>query len=145
MRKLAVASLLLTLAACKKAETPPAADAAMPMANFAGTWNVTSYNPAGDSITAFVLVATTSDSGWTITFPGRPAVPVRVLARGGDSVVTQAGPYESVLRRGVQVTTHGTFRVSGDSVTGMTHASYSPATGADSTLMVTSRGVRAPQ
>jgi hypothetical protein len=143
MRTLAVASLLLTLAACKKADMPP--PAADTMANFAGTWNVTSYNPAGDSITAFTLVATSSDSGWTITFPGRPAVPVRVLSRGGDSVVTQAGPYESVLRRGVQVTTHGVFRVSGDSVTGTTHASYSPATGADSTLTVTSRGVRAPQ
>ena len=145
MRKLAVACLLLSLGACKKDNTPPPAADTPAAANFAGTWNVTSYNPAGDSITTFVLVATSSDSGWTMTFPGRPAVPVRVISRGGDSVVTMAGPYESVLRRGVQVTTRGTFRVAGDSVHGTTRASYSPATGADSVLMVTSHGVRGPQ
>lgn len=144
MRKLAVGCLVLLVTACAKRDDAPAPPPTGDMANFAGSWRATSYNPAGDSITAFELMATSSDSGWTMTFPGRPPVAVRVVARGGDSVVTEAGPYESVLRPGVQVTTRGTFRVHGDSLHGTTRASYNPP-GRDSVLMVTTRGARAPQ
>ena len=39
--------------------------------------------------------ATADTSGWTLTFPNRKPVPVRVVAVDGDSIVTEAGPYES--------------------------------------------------
>lgn len=41
-----------------------------------------------------MLTATANDSGWTMTLTGRDPVAVRVIAMGGDSVVTEAGPYQ---------------------------------------------------
>jgi hypothetical protein len=109
----------------------------------AGTWNVRGLNEAGDSIVGYRLVATSDTTGWTIAFPNRDPLPVRIVAVAGDSIVTDAGPYESVLRPGVQVTTHGVFRMRGDTLVGTTVARYTPA-GADSVLVVRSVGTRGP-
>ena len=80
--------------------------------------------------------------GWTITLPGRPPVPVTV-STSGDSVMTMAGPMESVLRKGVQVTTHGVFRLSGGAMVGTTVAHYA-TTGADSVLRLRNAGTKNP-
>jgi hypothetical protein len=108
-----------------------------------GTWNVRAVPESGsDTVTTtFVLEAKADTSGWTITYPGRPAIPVRVWAQG-DSVVTEAGPYESVRRAGVRVTTHGVFRLRGDTLAGTTVARYAIA-GADSILRLRATGIRA--
>jgi hypothetical protein len=100
-------------------------------------------NASGDStLVTYELVATADPSGWTFNFPKRPPVPVRVAA-AGDSIVIDAGPYESLLRKGVQVTTHGVARLQDGKLMGATTAHYK-TTGADSVLPLRFEGTRAP-
>jgi len=54
----------------------------------------------------------------------REPIPVRVVAVGGDSVVTEAGPFESVLRPGQMVTTRTVGHYKGDTMTGTIEARY---------------------
>jgi hypothetical protein len=100
-------------------------------------------NERGDSIVGFVLTATADSTGWTQTFPGRAPVPVRVVAVAGDSIVTESGPYESVLRKGIQVRTHSVMRRQGDRLVGMTTARYQ-TTGPDTVRQVRTEGMRVP-
>ena len=81
-------------------------------------------------VLTYELNATADPSGWTITFPGRPPVPMRATA-DGDSIITDAGPYESALRKGVQVTTRGVFRLVNGQLVGTTTGHYQTS-GADS-------------
>jgi hypothetical protein len=146
----------LTLAACATgdqtadtagataATATPAAPAPLNLADVAGVWTVRGMNMAGDSTLVTYELKTTADTtGWTITFPGRPPVPVRVVAVAGDSVITEAGPYQSTLRRGVNVQTTGAFRLQDGKLVGHTVARYDTR-GADSVLMVRSEGTRKP-
>ncbi|HVH66497.1 MAG TPA: hypothetical protein VM716_01370 [Gemmatimonadales bacterium] len=59
-----------------------------------------------------------------LTFPGRDPIPVRVLASGGDSTVTEMGPYSSVTRPGQMVTTRVTEHVQGKELTGTFEAHF---------------------
>ncbi len=123
------------------AATTPAPAPAVNLADVAGKWNVRSVPATGDtSATTYVLTATDNTSGWTMTFPKRPIVKVTV-ATDGDSVMMDAGPYESVRRKGVQVTTHAVNHFSGDNVTGVTTAHYNVKT-ADSVLTLNTTGTR---
>jgi hypothetical protein len=70
-------------------------------------------------------------------------VATRIVSVAGDSIVMTAGPFESVRRRGVQVTTHSILRKEGDRLVGVTHASYA-TTGADTSLTLRTEGTRAP-
>lgn len=136
---------------CAKTETKaPAASQTPPpppaisLADVAGKWSVRGMNEARDStLVTYQLNATADTSGWTITFPNRKPIPVRVAAVGGHSIVTEAGPYESVLRKGVQVTTHGVFRLQNGKLVGMTVAHYRTP-GPDSVRRVPTEGARAP-
>lgn len=126
--------------------TAPAASATASLADFAGRWDMTSKPESGTdtSTTRYVLTATSESTGWTLTFPGRSEpVAVRIIAVEGDSVVTEAGPFASVRRQGVQVTTRNVFRRDGDRLVGSTRARYA-STGADSVLMLRTEGTRAP-
>ena len=115
---------------------------AMP-AGMAGNWNVRVMEQASDStILEYVLTATDNDAGWSLTFPGRDPIPLRVVSAAGDSVVTEAGPYESALRSAVMVRTSSVFRVNGDQLTGTTTARYE-TTDADSVRQLRSAGTRA--
>jgi hypothetical protein len=146
----------ITLAACatgdRTADTAgataaaatPATPAPLNLADVAGVWTVRGTNMAGDTtLVTYELNATADTSGWTITFPGRPPVPVRVVAVAGDSVITEAGPYQSSLRRGVNVRTTGAFRIQDGRLIGHTVARYDTRD-ADSVLMVRSEGTRKP-
>jgi hypothetical protein len=92
---------------------------------------------SGDStLVLHELVATPERSGWTLNFPNRAPIPVRVVHVAGDSIVTEAGPYLSVLREGnVQVTTRGVYRLRSGRLYGNTVARYAVA-GPDSVLRV---------
>lgn len=99
---------------------------------------------AGDStLITYVVNATADTTGWTITFPGRPAIPMRVVGVAGDSVMIEAGPYASALRRGVQVRTTGAFRLQDGKLVGHNVAHYNVRT-ADSVLMLRSEGTKRP-
>ncbi len=122
---------------------PAPAPAPVNLADVAGKWNMRSVPTAGKdtSPTTYVLTATANTSGWTITFPGRAAVPAKVTV-DGDSITIDAGPYASVRRKGVQVTTHSVNRLQGGSLVGSTTAHYKVKT-ADSVLTLTNTGTRA--
>jgi len=143
VRKHSFALLCVLLVACggdaemgdmsEMDDVPPAAQTpASPLAQFAGTWQVVAYDEAGDSLTTYELTATAEPTGWTITFPGRDPIALQVQP-GADGVTTVAGPYESVLRAGVMVTTTSTSRIEGDRLVGTFTARYQDA-GTDSVL-----------
>jgi hypothetical protein len=123
------------------ATTTPAPAPAVDLATVAGKWDITSVPASGDTTaTKYVLTATNNTSGWTLTFPNRPVVKVKVTT-GGDSVIMDAGPFSSVRRKGVQVTTHSVSHFSGDNMTGVTTAHYTVNT-ADSVLTLNTTGTR---
>jgi hypothetical protein len=146
MRRTAAALIALSLTACSRADeagmSADTAATAVPLSAFAGRWTMRAFSEAGDSIVGYQLTATADTSGWTVTLPGRDPVPARV-GRAGNLVTLDAGPYESILRPGVQVRTQGTVRLEGDSLVGTTIARYSPA-GADSVLRIRVVGRRTP-
>lgn len=147
MRFLARLAPVLLIVACAKAEKPaadaPAAAPAMAvgiaLGDVAGTWNMTARREGSDSVlVAFQLTATASDSGWSLSFAGRDPVPMRVVAVAGDSVVTEAGPYESAVRKGTQVSTRTVMRLVNGALAGTTVAAYSTG----DTLHLTTGGTR---
>jgi hypothetical protein len=94
------------------------------------------------AIIDFVFV-TTSDSTYTMTFASGQKVTGRIVSIAGDSIVVEAGPYPSVLRKGVQVRTTSTLRLQDGKLVGTTTARYS-SKGADSVLIVRTEGTRKP-
>jgi len=113
------------------------------LADVAGKWNMRSVPLSGDtSATTYVLTATGNTSGWSMKFPGRATpVPVKVSV-DGDSIMLAAGPYSSVRRKGVQVTTYGVARLQNGSIVGSTTAHYKVKS-ADSVLVLSTTGARA--
>lgn len=136
--------------ACAPAEEQPAAEtqaapAAISLADVAGTWTVTTMAESSDSVlVTYELTATATSDGWTSTLPGREPMPVRVALVDGDSVVAEAGPFESALRPGVMVTTRTVARLQGDMLMGTIVAHYA-TDGADSVLTGRLHGMRKPQ
>jgi hypothetical protein len=139
MRRIALGIGLLALAACGPKEQPATdtSAAAAPMtptislADVAGTWTARVMPETSDStVLTYELNASADPTAWTITVPGRPPVPMRPTV-DADSIMVEAGPYESALRRGVQVTTTGVFRLVNGELVGTTTAHYQ-TTGADS-------------
>jgi hypothetical protein len=143
MRLFALLASAALLAACAKSEQQPAADSGMAaammpasisVADVAGTWDVKGLNEAGDSTLAtYVLTATADTTSWMAKFPDRDAMPVKIMSVSGDSIVTSMGPYESVLRKGVMVTTNAVMRLQDGKLVGTFDAHYT-TTGPDSVL-----------
>lgn len=149
MRRLALLGCAVLLAGCSNREGTPAADtmaaapaAMLTAADVAGTWTVNTMREGSDSvIVTSEIMATTTTDGWTITLPNRPPVALRVQI-SGDSVMMEAGPYESVLRPGVQVSTATVSRLVDGKLVGMTTAHYSA--GPDSVVRLRTEGTRKP-
>ncbi|HEY8166784.1 MAG TPA: hypothetical protein VIF83_14620 [Gemmatimonadaceae bacterium] len=157
MRRFAPLCIAVLVFACAKKEAPPAdtgmavapaPEAAPPAAapvslkDVAGTYTVTGKNEAGDSTLVTYELNTTDTAGWTIKFPNRAKTEkVRIISVAGDSIVTEAGPYPSAIRKGATVTTHGVYRLQDGKLVGRTVAHYN-IKGPDSVLIVISEGVR---
>jgi hypothetical protein len=157
--RIAICCSAAVLAACAKKEnaavtdtsntmassstsTVTTAPAPVNLADFAGKWNVRAVPATGDTTpTNYVLTATSSTSGWAITFPGRAPIAARVKV-AGDSIEMEAGPFSSARRKGVQVTTNGGLRLQGGNLVGSTTAHYKVKT-ADSVLVLNTTGTRA--
>jgi hypothetical protein len=159
MRWLALPLCAVMSVACAKTEKPaaapdtaaaalapaaPAAPAPLALADVAGKWNVVAKNEKEDStLVKYVLTATDDTTGWSIQFPDRKnSIPMHV-APGGDSVGYSSGPYPSALRKNVQVSTDGSWRLADGKLIGVTHAHYNVKT-ADSVLVLHSVGTRVP-
>jgi hypothetical protein len=114
------------------------------LADVAGKWNMRSVPTSGTDTTTTnsVMTATSNTSGWTRTFPGRAPLPMRISV-DGDSIMAETGPYPSVRRKGVQVTTNSVMRLEGGNLVGRTTSHFQVKT-ADSVLVSTITGTRAP-
>jgi hypothetical protein len=148
---LALTSMVLLGCAQEAAETDEmAADtaameetaAAISLSDVAGTWDMRAVPVTGDDTTPTIYQVEATADGWTILLPDREPM-VAQTTISGDSIMVDAGPYESVRRAGVQVTTHGVFRLDGDRLVGTTMAHYTTGD-ADSVLQLTVEGTRAP-
>jgi hypothetical protein len=120
------------------------APATISLADVAGKWDVRATPESGTdtSVTTYVLTATGDTTGWTMTFPNRAQpVPIKVVAVAGDSIVYQAGPFASVRRRGVQVTTDAVARLRDGRLVGTAVAHYK-TTGPDSVLRLRLEGTK---
>ncbi|MGH7582816.1 MAG: hypothetical protein ACREL5_06280 [Gemmatimonadales bacterium] len=153
MKRLALIACATALVACgtkKPAEVPPPPPAAEPaapapisMADLTGTWDVKSTAQGSDSaLVTYTLTATADTTGWTVTFPGRKPMAVRVMA-SGDSITIDAAPFQSMLRKGVKVTTHSVARLVGGQLVGTTVAHYQTKS-ADSVATRTLTGTKKP-
>ena len=102
--------------------------AASAKAAIAGTWAIESTvkTVAGkDTVVTSTLTAMAGANGWVTHLEGREPIPTRVVAMGGDSAVTEAGPFQSVARPGQTVTTHESLHFKDDAVWGTIEARYS--------------------
>ena len=110
----ALAGLLTTAAA--QGETPAVA----------GGWNgKTMIGPKDSVVTTFVLNLSKNDSASTLTFPTRAPLETHIVDMRGDSVVTEVGPYPSLLRAGQTVTSlRMVSHFKGDAMWGTFEAKY---------------------
>lgn len=117
---------VVLIAACASRTIPPAdVTSSVSLADMAGTWNMRTLNMVGDSVlVTYDIFATNDVSGWTLTFPGRAPIPVRVIEVAGDSVMIDAGPYPSALQHGVTVSTRFDMKLEGGRLTGRITAIY---------------------
>lgn len=141
------------VAGCSKPDAPPAQDttavaapapAPISLAEVAGKWTVRTMAENSDSVlVTSELTATADTSGWMTMIPGRPPIPTRVVEVAGDSITIEFGPFESVLRPGVQVTTRNVVRFRDGKLVGTLIARY-PTAGADSVVRLRTEATRAP-
>jgi hypothetical protein len=124
------------------AQAAPAPAATISLADIVGKWKMRITDERGGHPVEAVLTATADSSGWTMTAPKRKPVPVRVVAVAGDSIVTESGPYESFVLKGVQVTTRNVSRLQDGKLVGVTEAHYALKGGRDSVARRTSVGTR---
>ena len=132
-----------TAASTTTTSTTSMAPAPINLADVAGKWDVRAVPTSGDTtVTTYVLTAMATPVGWTLTFPGRKTPqPVQVTV-DGDSIIVAAGPYSSVRRKGVQVTTNGSLHLQNGGLVGTTTAHYKVKT-ADAVLTLNTTGTRA--
>lgn len=147
MRRLALVLSAALFAGCAKQETPPAAQPpaapSIDVASLAGTWNLSGTLAGSDSVIVTGTITATADpTMWTINLPNRPPMPLSVTV-SGDSLITASGPYESVLRPGVQVTTNGVLHLVNGQLVGPNTAHYSVTT-ADSVVQLQMTATKAP-
>lgn len=148
--------ITLLVVGCSKAADKPAdstvgeapameeAPATISLADVAGTWKVRSTVVGNEgTVVSYDMVATADRSGWSINFPAREPIPVRIVAVEGDSIVSEAGPFESVLRKGVQVSTRVVSRLQDGKLVGTTTARYQ-VSGPDTLARLNFEGTRVP-
>lgn len=146
-RFLAVAALPAALAAQgTKAPQKAAAPAAAPTipAAAVGTWDGKSMVGPKDSVITNSTTVITADGKVTVTLQGRPTMQAKVIAAGGDSVTWEIGPYESVLKKGLQATTRSTSHYKGNMSTGTFDAKYSDGSTVKGKTTATKKADAAP-
>src|ERR1041384_3777334 len=136
-RPLALCAVAAFAVACSKeppkADSPPAAAATTPapstpaltLNDLAGTWDAQVMPMNKDTVlfTASQTNTATMD-GWTMKLPNGASPAVKVIALEGDSVVTEAGPFASQVRKGQQVTVHSIGRIKDGKMVTVVHAKY---------------------
>ena len=151
MRIFAFLGLAVLATACTSKDAPPAADttamvtpaaSAMSLGSLAGMWNVNVMPADRDTIlTSYVLDATDS-TAWKFTFTGRTdAIPMRITGMSGDTLLTEAGPFQSGVQSGQQVDVKTKSWMQGDRMLMSVDAHYA-GTPADSIVKLRAEGTR---
>ena len=110
------------------------------LASVAGKWNTKVLVGPKDSIALInVIVASADKDKWIMKAAGQPnPVALRVVAMGGDSITTEAGPFPSSLRPGQTVTLlRSVMHYQGDKATGWFEAHYTSGDAAKGKLEAT--------
>ncbi|MDH5235804.1 MAG: hypothetical protein OEW77_12685 [Gemmatimonadota bacterium] len=145
MRSVPLLLTLALLAACAPKEEKPAAETAPPpppYAAFAGTWaTATTIEGVKDPVQA-TLTITADGAGSSMSLEGRPNIAL-TLSMSGDSLIATSAEYESVLRKGVMVTTRSANVMQGDMMMGSMEATYKTPAGPE-LVKGTSESKRAP-
>ncbi len=143
MRFTALIACALVVVGCSKEEAapvdtavvavpPPAA--AMSLESLAGVWNVSIMPEGRDTVVTTYVLNTTDTAAWMFAFPNRPPLAMRITGRSGDSLITEAGPFESGITPGLQVkSTTSTVWMQDSKLVGRVRASYD-RTGPDSVV-----------
>jgi len=146
MRFTALVGLAVLVSACTKQDAPPAADttamaAPASLASMAGMWNVNVMREGSDSVATTYVLNTMDTAAWTFTFPNRQPIPIRITGMSGDTVLSEAGPFESSVRPGVQ--TSNTIRtwLEGGKLVGWVRARYD-VSGPDTVIVFRTEGTR---
>jgi hypothetical protein len=130
MRRVAIVAAILAAPAIllirrKRVDAPAEEPPSVPRVAV-GVWAGQSMIPPRDSVIATYTLTVTPDLvGIRMRLPGREPQSPRVIAAGGDSLVTETGPYDSVARPGLKVTTRTISHFRGDSLAGTFEARYS--------------------
>jgi hypothetical protein len=156
MRTLAICCCVALMAGCAKPDQQAVKDTTgatlgagatptpITLAAVAGNWTIHTMAANSDSVLLTFNATVPGDgSDWTFAFPGRAPVSAHIVATDADSIVTEAGPYESALRKGVQVSTRSVMRLQDGKLVGNTVAHYMTS-GSDSVLNLRTEGTRAP-
>jgi hypothetical protein len=84
-----------------------------------GTWNGRSLRTNSDSVITAITFRFGADRKVTVKYPNRAAMVGRVIVTGGDSIVVDYGPYESLTRSGHTVASvHNILHFSGHEMRG---------------------------
>jgi hypothetical protein len=154
MRSAMFVCFLSVVTACSKADTQGAAAAAaetgmsaaakpaISLSDVAGKWTTRAIDESGALLGTADLLATDNTSGWTLTFPNRKPIPMRVLSVSGDSVTTEMS-YESSDHKGTQIRNRAVNLFHGNTMTGTLEAHVVTA-GRDSLIHARLEGTREP-
>ena len=114
------------LAGLTTAATAQQPKAGIKLSDVAGVWDSKTLMGPKDSVVVTTVETTTANGkGWTMTFPNRAPIAVRVVSTAGDSIVTEAGPFPSYLRSGQTVTLlHSVSHYKGNEMWGTSVAQY---------------------
>ncbi|MEO5589254.1 MAG: hypothetical protein ABIS03_06690 [Gemmatimonadaceae bacterium] len=134
MRRSTMLWCSILLVGCSKpdsaANTAAAIDTTVPVASMepapisldqvAGKWNVRVLSAeTGDStLTSYVLDAKADTAGWTFRFPTGGPIAMHIKSMAGDSIVTEADPFDSRLQKGMKVNSSVTWRLRGGKLVG---------------------------
>ena len=148
MRVPAALCCLALLVACAPAEPEPAADAAvaapaLALADFAGTWQLTTALTGVETPVMSQISGTAAGTDWTMALEGRDPIALQVSVVG-DSLISESSEYESILRKGVMVRTRTAGAMSNGMMQGTITATYRTAAG-DELVTGTFTGSRMPQ
>lgn len=100
-------------------------------ASFAGTWQSEAKLEGVEKPVMSTLVGSPDGNTWTISLEGRPNI-ATMASMSGDSLVLQSAEYESVLRKGVMVTTRTASVMSDNNMLmGNMTATYKTKTGSE--------------
>jgi hypothetical protein len=110
MRVTALIGVAVIVAACSSKEAPPAADttamapAEPAAASVSGLWNVNVMPVGKDTVVTSYVLDANDPSAWKFVFTGRTdTIPMRRTGQSGDTLLTEAGPFQSGIRQGQQV------------------------------------------